>query len=429
MIILPFIFLFQGPRLIKIDMRATGRYTLMVTIICTVGFIYLLLGILNEHISSPFFQRYQDLPPSSSGSFEFDSSLNLTNNIGSELSNISATSDVLILLWSEMHNKYWHRFANETPLPCADTTAGSSPCACRFTRDKTLVNSSSALIWDLVRKEKSFPSIRKPDQYWILLNSEFLRMTNTYFPYKTSNLFNLSAGYHEDTDIHLPYGMCRPRDSQQIIQQNIIVDKKGTCLGLISACNDARSLRLHYIRQLNMSIPVEIIGRCGIRTPKTGGRGFFGTEKSSIKRDLLNNYKFYLSFENTLCKHYITEKVFKVLQDDIQTVPIVRGFGPYKDLLPPHSYIDTADYATTEDLAQYLKLLVSDSELYLKYFKWRETFKCFDFYLDLLYEWPCRICKHICQLRNTREKRNLKTFAMFQTGNNCFFPKDVNDKP
>ena len=407
-------------------MRATGRYNLMVTIICTVGFIYLLLGILNEHISSPFFQLSQDLFPSSSGSF--DSSLNVKNNITSELSNISAISDVLILLWSKMHNKYWHSLANERPLPCVGTTAGSSPCACRFTRDKTLVNSSSEVIWDLVRKEKTFSSIRKADQYWILLNSEFLRMSNKSFPYKTSSLFNLSAGYHEDTDIHLPYGMCRPRDSQQIIQQNIIVDRKGTCLGLISACNDARSLRLHYIRQLNMSIPVEIIGKCGITPPKTGGRGYFGTGNSSIKSDLLNSYKFYLSFENTLCKHYITEKVFKVLQDDIQTVPIVRGFGPYKDLLPPHSYIDTADYATTEDLAQYLKLLVSEPELYLKYFKWRETIKCFDFYLNR-YEWPCRICKHICQLRTTGEKRSLKTFDMFQTENNCFFPKRINDKP
>ena len=413
-------------------MSGTGHYrpTLMVIIICTVGFSYMILGILKENISIQLFQRYRHLPPRRSGYFQFNSSLNVATNKTNEFSNIPVISDVLILLWSRMHGRRWATFANETALPCAGTTAGYSPCECRFTTNKTLVNSSSALIWDLAREVKTSPPIRKADQYWIIYHSEFLQMTNTSFPYNTSNSFNLSAGYHDDTDIHLPYGMCRPRDSQHkfIIKPDIIDDKKGTCLGLISECNDARSLRLHYIRQLNMSIPVEIIGRCGITTPQTSERSYFGAGISSIESDLLNSYKFYLSFENTLCKHYITEKVFKVLQDDIHTVPIVRGFGPYKDMLPPHSYIDTADYATTKDLAQYLKLLVSEPELYLKYFKWRETIKCFNLFLNR-YEYPCRICKHICQLRNTEEKRSLKTFDMFQTENNCFFPKHVNDKP
>ena len=113
--------------------------------------------------------------------------------------------------------------------------------------------------------------------------------------------------------------MCTPRDSQHklITKPNIIDDKNGTCLRLITECDDTRSLRLQYIRQLNISIPVEIIGKCGTTPPNTGERGRFGTGKSCIKRDLLNNNKLYLSFENTMCKHYITEKMFKVLQDDI----------------------------------------------------------------------------------------------------------------
>ena len=411
----------------KIMIGERPPYTILVIMICCgVGVIYWFPGTKVEDISGENMQKHPTVLPQRSG--EIDSKLTVDNDIARETSTISETLDVLILFWSNMHDGPWYSHTNGEPLQCKDTVVGSSPCDCRFTKNKALVNSSSAVIWDLVAQDMTFPSVHKADQYWILFNSEYLSKTNDTFPYKKSDVFNLSAEYHEDADIHLPYGMCRPRDRRQIIKQNISADKNGTCLALISECNDARSLRLDYIRKLNESIPTDIIGLCGRQPPNTEGRSYFGTGKSSIKRDLLNSYQFYLAFENTLCKHYITEKVFKVLQDDIHTVPIVRGFGPYKDMLPPHSYIDTADFATTEDLARYLKLLVSDPKLYFEYFRWRETTECVD--LDLNpYEWPCIICNYICKLRHTGRKTSLKNFDMFQTENNCFYPKDVNDKP
>ena len=409
---------------IKIMMGERSLYIMLVMICC--GVIYCFSGTSIEDILGGNKPKHPAFSPQRYG--ENDLKLTVDNDIAKEISTISEVLDVLILFWSKMHDRNWKTYANEEPLPCKDTGVGFSPCDCRFTRNKALVNSSSAVMWDLVAQDMTFPSVHKADQYWILFNSEYLSKTNDTFPYKKSDVFNLSAEYHEDADIHLPYGMCRPRDRRQNIKQNISADKNGKCLALISECNDARSLRLHYIRKLNESIPADIIGKCGRQPPNTEGRSYFGTGKSSIKRDLLNSYQFYLAFENTLCKHYITEKVFKVLQDDIHTVPIVRGFGPYKDMLPPHSYIDTADFATTEDLAGYLKLLVSEPKLYFEYFRWRETTECVDLSLKP-YEWPCTVCNYICKLRQTGRKTSLKTFNMFQPENNCFYPKDVNDKP
>ena len=57
----------------------------------------------------------------------------------------------------------------------------------------------------------------------------------------------------------------------------------------------------YYYRYIN----VDIYGRCGKLTCR----------KSDEKRcgEMLDtDYKFYLSFENSLCKDYVTEKFFKV---------------------------------------------------------------------------------------------------------------------
>ena len=51
-----------------------------------------------------------------------------------------------------------------------------------------------------------------------------------------------------------------------------------------------------------------------------------------------DNYKFYLSFENSLCRDYITEKFWKVLSYNV--VPLVFGGGNYSLYAPKKSYID-----------------------------------------------------------------------------------------
>ena len=59
---------------------------------------------------------------------------------------------------------------------------------------------------------------------------------------------------------------------------------------------------------------------------------------------LERDYKFYLSFENSLCRDYVTEKFYNALQ--FTTVPIVYGSANYSTVAPRKSYIDVRDFSS-----------------------------------------------------------------------------------
>ncbi len=85
-------------------------------------------------------------------------------------------------------------------------------------------------------------------------------------------------------------------------------------------------------------------------------------------------YKFYISFENALCKEYVTEKLFVRLSKNV--VPVVMGSGPYNNgITPPHSVIDFEDFDSPRELAQYLLWLDEHPEEYLSYFWWKDYYE------------------------------------------------------
>jgi alpha-1,3-fucosyltransferase len=88
---------------------------------------------------------------------------------------------------------------------------------------------------------------------------------------------------------------------------------------------------------------------------------------------LTTTYKFYLSFENSLCTDYVTEKLYRALNE--YTIPIV--FNGVKDMTmysPPKSFINANDFNTPEDLVNYLKFLMSNPREYIKYFWWKKHY-------------------------------------------------------
>lgn len=79
-----------------------------------------------------------------------------------------------------------------------------------------------------------------------------------------------------------------------------------------------------------------------------------------------------MSFENSNCKEYITEKFWFNAFSNF-AVPIVMGpnRSDYEKVAPPNSFIHVDDFNSPKDLARYLHELNSDDELYGKYLRWR----------------------------------------------------------
>ena len=78
----------------------------------------------------------------------------------------------------------------------------------------------------------------------------------------------------------------------------------------------------------------------GVRVDNFGGcmhnkdfpAGYQDTEENFMQ--LLSKYKFYLSFENSICRHYYTEKLFRSLE--IGVIPILLGHPADSEYLLPH---------------------------------------------------------------------------------------------
>jgi len=81
----------------------------------------------------------------------------------------------------------------------------------------------------------------------------------------------------------------------------------------------------------------------------------------------------WLSFENSICPDYVTEKLYRPLYYD--TVPIVMGGADYDSFAPPSSIINVKDFKTPKDLAEYLLKLDQSDDLYENYFDWKRHFE------------------------------------------------------
>lgn len=119
------------------------------------------------------------------------------------------------------------------------------------------------------------------------------------------------------------------------------------------------SRREDYVAELSKYIQVDIYGKCGPLKCLTRN-----DKRCEV---LLDEYKFYLAMENSLCPDYVTEKFYRAL--DRNVIPIVYGGADYTEYAPPNSYINVADFPSPKALAEYLLLLDSNDALYMNYFR------------------------------------------------------------
>merc|ERR1719387_3405660 len=138
---------------------------------------------------------------------------------------------------------------------------------------------------------------------------------------------------------------------------------------IVSNCNPI-SKRGVYAKKLAKHIQVDIFGGCGKKFPCPDK----GTkeEKRRCIREFWGQYKFYLSFENTMCRWYITEKYWKGYINGLVPIALGAPKQDYVEVSPPNSFIHVEDFKSPEDLAKHLHALDKDAKALKKLHQWRE---------------------------------------------------------
>ena len=234
---------------------------------------------------------------------------------------------------------------------------------CFTTNDRTLLNQTNALIFhsrDI--NIADLPSHRLPHQRWIFYNLEppvFTTFDNNLFD-KVNTMFNWTMTYRKDSDVYHPYSVDPFFQLRNVIPDSEqLRHKKRKVAWFVSNCYPT-SQRSEYVNELNKHIEVDIFGKCGSNSC---------TDRPTCNHMLSTDYKFYLAFENSLCRDYVTEKFFNALVNDV--VPIVYGGANYSSLISKDAFIDINDFKSPRELASYLNYLNSNATAYQSYFHWR----------------------------------------------------------
>lgn len=303
-----------------------------------------------------------------------------TTHRNSSMYNVSypGTSDLVpmktILFWTTFFgSKDFHFGFGQQPFHRLQCSVSN----CETTDNKSLINSSDAVIFHIRDLGKNMP-YHNPQQRWVFFLMESPAYTGISLQ-DHYNVFNWTMTYRLDSDILLPYGTFTEKSAEEKersakgLSENHAIGRTKMVSWLVSHCITSSKREL-LAKELSKHIEVHIYGGCGKPCDKL------------CAEKLKKEYKFFLAFENSLCKDYVTEKFFRIA-DEGMGIPVVFGGGNYSRIAPPKSYIDARSFRTPKDLANYLLVVAGDDKLYNEYFEWRSHFR--------LAKWApyCDLCK------------------------------------
>ncbi|KAH3850598.1 hypothetical protein DPMN_093020 [Dreissena polymorpha] len=267
---------------------------------------------------------------------------------------------------------------------------------CEMTTDRSNLKTASAILFNYCHSNMGFhPPItkeeRSPDQAWIFrcLETPVHFSFDDYKQEAWLGMLNWSISYRLDSDIPQTYGtLVTRRQPLYKDYRAIFRSKNRTALWMVSNCY-VQSQRLEYINELKShGFEVDVYGECG--------KGFLTNEQFL---ELLPQYRYYLSFENSLCNDYITEKFFQRYNHDWITV--VRGGADYKRLIPTNTYVDAADFPQAKQLAEYLKTLAIDEERYVSLLKEKDKYE--GIFRLTVHHMFCNMCRRLNNLDDYRK--------------------------
>lgn len=188
----------------------------------------------------------------------------------------------------------------------------------------------------------------------------------------------------------------------------LVKGKQKFAAWIVSHCNTF-SGRDEFVRKLQEFIDVDVFGKCGnLSCPKSS---------KECGEMLDTHYKFYLSFENTLCIDYLTEKLYNAIKHNV--IPVIFSGAEISHFLPPKSYINADDFETVEDLANHLKFLSRNPLEYLKYFWWKKHYKIVrSDYMEL-----CEFCQKLNSPNFASKRQTYENIKDWYFKNICRKPR------
>lgn len=172
---------------------------------------------------------------------------------------------------------------------------------CTFTNDQSMIEQADSVVFGYNPEPVAIPH-RRQHQVWIYHNLESPQY-GTNIP---AIQMNWTATYRSDSVIVTPYAKFTPyknyTDLPHQAPRNYAAGKTKVAAIFVSNCY-AQNGRLEYLEELKKYVRIDVYGKCGnLRCDRN---------KTEACHDMLKrDYKFYLAFENSNCRDYITEKFF-----------------------------------------------------------------------------------------------------------------------
>lgn len=206
---------------------------------------------------------------------------------------------------------------------------------CVLTTARSKIRHQDAVLFHVPNLRK-WP--KKPrDQVWVYYGMEAPPNLKSK-SHSWRRLFNWTICYRRDSDVIKPYGSFISRNLQTTNRNasrigELSMLKTHTAAWFVSHCI-THGRRGAYVNVLRKHVGVDVYGACGpLSCPRVTHDNGSQAWDSSCLQTAEKDVKYYLSFENSLCRDYVTEKVFKVYTTQ-SLVPVVRGSANYSMYLP-----------------------------------------------------------------------------------------------
>jgi alpha-1,3-fucosyltransferase len=220
---------------------------------------------------------------------------------------------------------------------------------------------------------------------WVVESAQYLYMDI----HLLDNYFNWTMTYKKNSDFYLPYGrvvQIRPHpppgspELDQLIQdygeknRHLVHNRtENSAAWFVSHCA-TQARREKYAKIMQKYMTIDVYGKCAKQFHRASQRKTCSRANEwDCYKMLETNYKFYLSFENSVCSDYVTEKFFNIFKYDV--IPVAFNGAPLDSFAPYHSSISVLDFESPRHLVKFMENVSQNESLYASYFWWRDYYE------------------------------------------------------